>query len=526
MPQPFQNFLAFRSAMPRYALAVFSCLITTVLALLAERFSTHVPVSLYLFAIAVTAWYAGPGPAALGVILSIMTFDYFFAEPRYTFYVTASDLPYLIVFITFASLVAWFSTVRHRVERELVRARDRLQIEVAERAQQASLLDLTHDSIFVRDMDFIITSWNRGAEELYGWKSADAAGKHSQKLLQTILPVPLDDLLEVLLRTGRWDGELQRTTAAGSQVVVASRWSLQRDAEQRPVAMLETSNDITERKRREQEIQGLNDELTRRSTQLEAANKELEAFAYSIFHDLRAPLRHMAGYSELLQRHAAKVLDEKGHRFILMILDSAKCMGNLIDDLLSFSRVGRAETQKTNVNLPQLVSEALTDFRQETRGRDISWKIGELPDLYGDRAMLRLVLVNLLSNAIKFTRTRPHEVVVTHDGEEALDYLYSRGQYKMRSGDNPAVLLLDLKLPKVDGLEVLRQIKSDEKLRLIPVVVLTSSKEEKDMVASYKLGVNAYVVKPVDFHEFVNAIKELGVFWAVINQPPPGSVRT
>jgi CheY-like chemotaxis protein len=118
-----------------------------------------------------------------------------------------------------------------------------------------------------------------------------------------------------------------------------------------------------------------------------------------------------------------------------------------------------------------------------------------------------------------------NEVVVTHDGEEALDYLYSRGQYKMRSGDNPAVLLLDLKLPKVDGLEVLKQIKSDEKLRLIPVVVLTSSKEEKDMVASYKLGVNAYVVKPVDFHEFVNAVKELGVFWAVINQPPPGSVR-
>jgi len=86
-------------------------------------------------------------------------------------------------------------------------------------------------------------------------------------------------------------------------------------------------------------------------------------------------------------------------------------------------------------------------------------------------------------------------------------------------------MLLDLKLPKVDGLEVLKQIKSDGDLRMIPVVVLTSSKEEKDMVASYKLGVNAYVVKPVDFHEFVNAIKELGVFWAVINEPPPGSVR-
>jgi len=118
-----------------------------------------------------------------------------------------------------------------------------------------------------------------------------------------------------------------------------------------------------------------------------------------------------------------------------------------------------------------------------------------------------------------------NEVVVTRDGQQALDYLYCQGEYKRRSRDNPAVMLLDLKLPKVDGLEVLKQVKSDSDLRVIPVVVLTSSKEEKDMVASYKLGVHAYVVKPVDFHEFVNAIKELGVFWAVINEPPPGSVR-
>jgi CheY-like chemotaxis protein len=118
-----------------------------------------------------------------------------------------------------------------------------------------------------------------------------------------------------------------------------------------------------------------------------------------------------------------------------------------------------------------------------------------------------------------------NEVVVTRDGAEALDYLYCRGRFRDRPNENPAVLLLDLKLPKVDGLEVLQQIRSDAKLKLIPVVVLTSSREERDMVASYKLGVNAYVVKPVDFHEFVNAVKELGIFWAVINEPPPGSVK-
>ena len=118
-----------------------------------------------------------------------------------------------------------------------------------------------------------------------------------------------------------------------------------------------------------------------------------------------------------------------------------------------------------------------------------------------------------------------NEVVVTRDGQQALDYLYCRGEFSGRSNDNPAVMLLDLKLPKVDGLEVLQKIKSDDRLKMIPVVVLTSSHEEKDMMRSYKLGVNAYVVKPVDFHEFVNAVKELGVFWAIINEPPPGSIK-
>jgi CheY-like chemotaxis protein len=118
-----------------------------------------------------------------------------------------------------------------------------------------------------------------------------------------------------------------------------------------------------------------------------------------------------------------------------------------------------------------------------------------------------------------------NEVVVAGDGEEALDFLYCRGKWASRPRENPAVMLLDLKLPKMDGLEVLKQVKADENLQLIPVVVLTSSREEKDLVASYRLGVNAYVVKPVAFHEFVNAIRELGVFWAVINAAPPGSVR-
>jgi CheY-like chemotaxis protein len=116
-----------------------------------------------------------------------------------------------------------------------------------------------------------------------------------------------------------------------------------------------------------------------------------------------------------------------------------------------------------------------------------------------------------------------NEVVVVRDGAEALDYFYRRGQFAGRDDGQPVVVLLDIKMPKVDGIEVLRQMKADPVLRSIPVVMLTSSKETPDLAACYELGVNAYVVKPVDFQQFVDAVKQVGVFWAVLNQPPPAS---
>lgn len=118
-----------------------------------------------------------------------------------------------------------------------------------------------------------------------------------------------------------------------------------------------------------------------------------------------------------------------------------------------------------------------------------------------------------------------NQVDVVRDGAEALDYLRRRGAYADRPGNNPAVLLLDLKMPKIDGLEVLQEIKSDPQLKFIPVVVLTSSREESDLVESYRLGVNAYVVKPVNFDDFIRAVGELGMFWALINEAPPGCTR-
>jgi PAS domain S-box-containing protein len=396
------------SAIQGYGLAILSVSVSLAAALFLGRYNFRgVADSLFLVAIAIVVWYAGPGPAILAVVLSGLANTYFFIEPLHSIYVTLADVPHFVIFILFASLLTWFTAVRRSVERELLQSRDELKREVAERTQQASLLNLTHDTIFVRDMNDVITYWNRGAQELYGWTAEEAIGKRAHDLLHTVFPMPVDDIRFELLRSGRWDGEVEKTKADGTQVVVASRWSLRRDDQERPAAILETNNDITERKRREHEIRTLNEELGKRSIELEAINKELEAFAYSVSHDLRAPLRHMSGFTELLQKNAAAVLNEKSHRYLGIILESAKRMGNLIDDLLSFSRIGRAETHKKLVSLEQLAQEALSEVRQETEGRNIVWKVGALPSCYGDGSMLRLALVNLISNAAKFTRTRP-----------------------------------------------------------------------------------------------------------------------
>jgi CheY-like chemotaxis protein len=143
----------------------------------------------------------------------------------------------------------------------------------------------------------------------------------------------------------------------------------------------------------------------------------------------------------------------------------------------------------------------------------------------------RILLVEDSDNDVQLTLSALEEthlanaVDVVSDGQQALDYLYCRGAFTQRGGERPAVVLLDLKLPKLNGLEVLAQLKGDPELKTIPVVMLTSSREEPDLKRAYSLGVNAYVVKPVGFSAFTNALKELGLFWAILNEPPPGTVR-
>jgi len=172
-------------------------------------------------------------------------------------------------------------------------------------------------------------------------------------------------------------------------------------------ALLEqTLKEIAERKRAEAEIKALNKDMEYHIVQLESANKELESFSYSVSHDLRAPLRHISGYVELLLKNVSSALDEKSLRYLTTISQSANRMGLLIDDLLTFSRIGRIEMQKTKFSLDRLVEEVVDDLEDETKGREIIWERGPLPDVYGDRSLMKLAFLNLVANAIKFTTPR------------------------------------------------------------------------------------------------------------------------
>jgi len=421
------------------------------------------------------------------------------------------------------------------LEQQLSDLRDeemRALIREAAYRDQAALLDITHDAIFVRDLHSKIVYWNRAAEELYGWSKHESAGKISHELLETVFPEPLDEIETKVLSTGAWEGELIHRRRDGSTAIVSSRWALEKDGAGNPSAILESNRDVTHARaleRRFQDllesapdaivvidssgkiglvnaqteklfgyarnelvdqlieilvplelrathtdhrqrfvadphrramgvgldlharrkdgtlipveislspletqqgtlicsairdvtlqraatanIQQLNSALNQKVADLDALNKEMEMFSYSVSHDLRAPLRHIDGFARILVEEHSSQLSPDAARYLTRVIDAANHMGDLIDDLLALGRVGRREMNIRTANLDNVVRQAMGDLPPGTESKPIEWKISSLGEAACDSGLLKLVFSNLLGNAVKFTRTRETPVI-------------------------------------------------------------------------------------------------------------------
>jgi two-component system, LuxR family, sensor kinase FixL len=285
--------------------------------------------------------------------------------------------------------LAWVAdSIAHGIERK--RAEEGLR-------EQARLLDLTHDTVFVRDMNDIITYWNRGAEELYGWTKEEAVGKVSHQLMQTIFAVPLEEVTTKLLRTGRWEGELVHTKRDGTQVIVASRWSMHQDERGRPVATLETNNDITERKRAEEALHKAQAELahvTRVTT--------LGEMTASIAHELNQPLAAVVNNASACMRWlAANNIEEARQSAALIIADGHRA-GEIISGIRAL--INKAPPQRDWLDINETIIEVIALARSEVQKNRVSLQTrlsSDIPLILGDRIQLQQVILNLINNAIE-----------------------------------------------------------------------------------------------------------------------------
>lgn len=309
-------------------------------------------------------------------------------------------------------------------------------------------------AIYMLDADGHVMSWNAGAQRFKGYRAKDIIGKHFSCFYTK------DDLehgkpaigLQTAIAEGRFEDEGWRVRKDGSQFWANVVITALRDETGRLRGFCKVTRDITEQKKAKEEILQLNAELEQRvrdrtaqiiaerkhaeeeilkvnaqlelrvrarTAELEAANKELEAFSYSVSHDLRAPLRHVQGYAEMLATAAAGRLSDKAQRYLQTISDASAEMGQLIDDLLAFSRMGRVEMSNGSVSLDQVVRETIRDLEMSTKGRNIAWDVAPLPQVMGDPSMLKQVFVNLIGNAVKYTRKRDAaEIQIGYAGDE------------------------------------------------------------------------------------------------------------
>ena len=294
----------------------------------------------------------------------------------------------------------------------------------AEVIRLADMVESSNDAIICKTPEGIITSWNRAAERIYGFTKEEALG-HSVEML--IPPDRHNELQRILdhIRQGEHvkNFETTRLRKDGQCVVLSLTISPIRDGRGVNVGASTIARDITESKAAEAEIQRLNDDLRKNASNLAASNQELEAFSYTVSHDLRAPLRYLGGFLDLLKNHLGDSLDEKGRHYLDVLTDSAAQMGTLMDDLLQFARMGRVEISETKVGLADMVKGVQRELAAHLTQRKIVWAVEPLPEVAGDLAMLRQVLVNLLGNAIKYTCTRAEAAIEIGCREEGGEWV-------------------------------------------------------------------------------------------------------
>jgi len=271
--------------------------------------------------------------------------------------------------------------------------------------ERTKILDLA--PVLITDLSNRIILWNSGAEKMYGWSSDEAVGQIAHELKRTEFPIPLEKIRSHVFARGKWEGDLVHTTRDGRSMTVASTWVLHTDEDGNPKAFLKINNDITERKLAEEEVRRLNAELEirveERTAQLTAVNKELEAFSYSVSHDLRAPLRHINGFSQALVEDYRDSLDEKARKYLSEIGDASREMSHMIDDVLKLARVSRSEMRTEPVDLSAMAEDTVRDLRMSMPERNIAVKIAPGLKVVGDSRLLRFVVGNLIENAWKFT---------------------------------------------------------------------------------------------------------------------------